>query len=135
MFSHANLTLGTKSATFRRMIHGGFSKFEPWRYRTVLGAALLFCFAATAQTPPRDFLHGHVPAIVSRLTPNGRLSATTNLSLTIGLPLRNEAALNELLHQLYDPGSTNFHKFITPLEFAERFGPTESDYQAVIRFA
>ena len=71
----------------------------------------------------------------SRLTPAGRLPATNELFLSIGLPLRNEGELNELLRQLYDPASTNFHKFLTPSEFAARFGPTEPDYQAVMKFA
>ena len=117
------------------MIRGSVFKFERWSFLAGLGAALLFYSAAFAQTAPREFLHGHVPAVASRLIPNGRLPATTNLFLTIGLPLRNEAALDELLRQLYDPGSANFHKFITPQEFTERFGPAEQDYQAVIHFA
>ena len=128
--------MGTRSAKFGGMIHGGILKFERCRFWAAgLGVALLFCIAASAQTAPRQWLHGQVPAAVSRLAPDGRLPAGTNLFLTIGLPLRNEAALNELLRQLYDPGSTNFHKFLTPPEFTARFGPTETDYQAVVNFA
>ena len=63
------------------------------------------------------------------------MPATNQLSLAIGLPLRNQDQLTELLHQLYDPTSTNFHKYLTSPEFTARFGPTETDYQAVIRFA
>ena len=83
----------------------------------------------------RQFLPGHVPAVVAKLTPTGRLPATNHLELAIGLPLRNQAALDELLRQLYDPGSPNFHKFLTQPEFTARFGPTEQDYQAVRQFA
>lgn len=57
------------------------------------------------------------------------------MHLAIGLPLRNQVELGEFLHELYDPGSTNFHKYLTTPEFTERFGPTEEDYQAVTRFA
>ncbi len=80
-------------------------------------------------------LYAHVPSAVAGLTPQGRLPATRNLRLAIGLPLRNQAILDELLQQLYDPQSANFHKFLTPQEFTARFGPTDQDYQAVIRFA
>jgi fructose-specific component phosphotransferase system IIB-like protein len=80
-------------------------------------------------------LYGHVPSAVAGLTPKGRLPATNNLRLAIGLPLRNQAVLDELLEQIYNPQSTNFHKFLKPDEFTARFGPTEQDYQAVIRFA
>lgn len=80
-------------------------------------------------------LYGHVPLAVAGLTPKGRLPATNNLHLAIGLPLRNQAGLDELLDQIYNPQSTNFHKFLKPDEFTARFGPTEQDYQAVMRFA
>jgi hypothetical protein len=80
-------------------------------------------------------LPGHVPAVVGRLSPTGRLPATNRLNLAIGLPLRNQAALKLLLHQLYDPASTNFHRYLTPEQFTARFGPAEADYQAVIDFA
>jgi len=83
----------------------------------------------------RVALRGHVPAAVAGLTAKGRLPATNQLALAIGLPLRNEAELDELLRQLYDPASTNFHKFLTPVEFTARFGPTEVDYAAVRQFA
>ena len=99
---------------------------------------LLFARASIGNAqaaPDRVMLPGHVPSVVAGLTPKGRLPATNHLYLAIGLPVRNQAALDELLRQLYDPRSTNFHKFLTPPEFTARFGPTEQDYQAVTRFA
>jgi hypothetical protein len=116
------------------MISGGIIKCARGLFLAGLIAALFIPALAPAQTVPRQFLRGHVPAAVAGLTPTGRLPTTNQLSLTIGLPLRNQAGLDELLRQLYDPGSTNFHKFLTPPEFAARFGPTEQDYQAVINF-
>ena len=83
----------------------------------------------------RVTLQGHVPAAAARLTPKGRVPGTNHLSLAIGLPLRNRAALEDLLRRLYDPRDPGFHKFLTPREFTERFGPTEQDYEAVMSFA
>jgi uncharacterized repeat protein (TIGR01451 family) len=83
----------------------------------------------------RKELQGHVPPAVSRLTPQGRLPASRQLYLAIGLPLRDPAALEAFLRQLYDPQSPGFRQYLSPAEFAERFGPTEADYQAVIQFA
>jgi hypothetical protein len=85
--------------------------------------------------PGRMTLPGHVPKAAARLASNGRLPATTNLSLAIGLPLRNTAALDEFIRQLYDPASPGFRQFLTPEEFTARFGPTEADYAAVKNFA
>ncbi len=93
----------------------------------------------TVLTPPsavaQKILHGHVPeAVAHHLQPIGRLPSTNHLPLAIGLPLRNREALANLLEQLYDPASTNYHHYLTPQQFTEQFGPSEEDYQAVIAF-
>jgi uncharacterized repeat protein (TIGR01451 family) len=80
-------------------------------------------------------LHGYVPAAVRSLTAVDRLAATNRLNLAISLPLRNTADLTNLLGQIYDPASTNYHRYLTSAEFAERFGPTEADYEALADFA
>ncbi len=96
-------------------------------------AALVICpMAARAALKT---LPGHVPAVVTHLTPSGRLAATNQLYLAIGLPLRNQPALNVFLRELYDPASTNYHHYLTPEQFTAQFGPTEPDYQAVADFA
>jgi hypothetical protein len=82
-------------------------------------------------------LRGHVPPAIARLhlQPVSDLPATNHLNLAIGLPLRNEDELNKLLQEIYEPGSTNYHRYLTPGQFTEQFGPTEQDYQAVVNFA
>ena len=92
-------------------------------------------FSAVAADPGRQRLHGHVPEVVAHLQPVGQLPASQGLNLAIGLPLRNEAALDIFLKQLYDPASPNYHHYLTPEQFTEQFGPTEQDYQKVIAFA
>jgi hypothetical protein len=100
-------------------------------------AAALFTFTARAQGVGRQLLHEHVPPAIARfhLQPIGPLPATNRLNLAIGLPLRNQAALDKLLSEIYDPASTNYHRYLTPEQFTEQFGPTEQDYQKVIAFA
>ena len=90
---------------------------------------------ASAAIPGMTGLTGHVPKVVSQLTSVGRLPGTTNLYLSIGLPLHNQAALSTLLQQVYDPVSPNYQKYLTPTEFTEQYGPTTNEYQAVINFA
>jgi hypothetical protein len=92
-------------------------------------------FPAMAVDPGRRILHGHVPGVVAHLQPVGRLPASQRLNLAIGLPLQNPAALDVFLQQLYDPASPNYHHYLTPEQFTEKFGPTEEDYQKVIAFA
>jgi uncharacterized repeat protein (TIGR01451 family) len=101
--------------------------------------AILFVVALTgsafAQNASSQKLPGHIPAAVARLAPLGQENGSDRLRLAIGLPLRNEDELTNLLQQIYDPTSPNFHHYLTPEEFTARFGPTEADYQAVIQYA
>ena len=69
------------------------------------------------------------------MQPEGTLDGSTNLDLVIGLPLRNQDALADLLQQQYAPTSPQYHHWLTPDEFTAKFGPTQQDYQAVIEFA
>jgi subtilase family serine protease len=39
------------------------------------------------------------------------------------------------LHDLYDPKSPNFHKYMSVSGFTERFGPTAGDYKTVVAWA
>ncbi|MGA2740422.1 MAG: S53 family serine peptidase [Bryobacteraceae bacterium] len=65
----------------------------------------------------------------------GRLPATQEMRLVLVLPHRNQAALESLLKDLYDPSSASYHQFLTVDEFTERFGPSQEDYDAVTSFA
>ncbi len=99
----------------------------------VLVAGGLLTLAVQAANP--RVLSGHVPPAVARLQPAGRLPATNQLDLAIGLPLRHREALTNLLRQIYTPASPNYRHYLTPEQFTKTFGPTESDYQATIAFA
>jgi len=104
---------------------------------------LMFCaatlFAAFDSRPvfgdDGKVLPGHVPHALSNLKATGHLSQTNQLRLAIGVPLRDPAGLDQFLADLYDPASPNYRHYLTPEQFAERFGPTETDYQAVEQFA
>jgi subtilase family serine protease len=104
-------------------------------YVTAACAVLLLLFTTRAQAAERQVLHGHVPAVVAGLKPAGDFPGTNRLNLAIGLPLRNQEALTHLLRQIYDPANPNYRHYLTPAQFTEQFGPTETDYQAVIAFA
>jgi len=99
--------------------------------------SLLVLFTTIANAADRQVLPGHVPPAVAKLNlqPTGRLASTNRLHLAIGLPLRNQDALGVLMKQLYDPASPNYRHYLTPAQFAAQFGPTEADYQAIIKFA
>lgn len=80
-------------------------------------------------------VHGHVLKVLGSLKPLHHYDGTNRLQLAIGLPWRDQAGLSNLLTQLYDPKSPNYHHYLSAKEFADRFGPAQEDYQAVISFA
>jgi subtilase family serine protease len=65
----------------------------------------------------------------------GPVGGQQRLKLAIQLPLRNQAELTQLLHDLYDPASTNFHQYMSVSAFTERFGATAADYNKVVAWA
>jgi hypothetical protein len=89
-----------------------------------------FLLAATAGlAQPLRTLRGHVPDAVGRSRPVSDVAAQTQLRLAVGLPLRNKAALTNLIEGLYNPASPQFHRYLTTEQFTEEFGPTQEDYQ------
>jgi subtilase family serine protease len=72
-------------------------------------------------------LNGQAPSV-------GRLPATQSMHLNVVLPLRNQPELDNFLRQLSDPTSGMYRRFLTVPEFTEKFGPTQQDYDAVVRF-
>jgi len=115
----------------------------PRRWSLIRCAAVAACLPSftllvtPVQAAERQTLQGHVPPAVAglHLQPSSVLPPSQHLRLAIGFPLRNQEALNNLLQQIYDPASPNYHHYLTPEQFTEQFGPTETDYQAVIAFA
>jgi uncharacterized membrane protein len=89
---------------------------------------------ASLQAAGRQFLHGHVPEALAASTAARPMARLDRVTVAIGLPLRHQDELNTLLNQLVDPHSRNFRRYLTPAQFTERFGPTETDYQALTSF-
>lgn len=103
-------------------------------FKMALIAAFVMLSLLPAPAAPQ-ILKANVLPISKRLRPLGRLDAGRRLDLAIGLPLRNRAALTNLLEELYAPDSPNYRRFLTPDQFASRFGPSEDDYRKVVDFA
>jgi subtilase family serine protease len=65
----------------------------------------------------------------------GRLPTAQSIRLVLVLPHRNQAELESLLKDLYDPHSAAYRRFLTVEEFTATYGPSQEDYDSVIRFA
>jgi subtilase family serine protease len=105
------------------------------KLRISLMLSVLLVLVTTVWAEPLQVMHGLVPAAVANLRAIGSFAGTNQLNLAIGLPLRNREALTNLLREIYDPASPQYHHYLTPEQFTERFGPTKKDYQALMAFA
>ena len=106
-----------------------------FKNRIHLAAALLAATVISlAPGAAAQLLHGHVPEAVAASRSLGPVARSTRMNLAIGLPLRNQGELATLVRQVADPASPNYRHYLTSEQFAERFGPTEADYQALASF-
>jgi subtilase family serine protease len=114
--------------------------------RIISAAALLFLFASLsqgdAQTGARDRISGSIsngPLFTVAGNVNARAQTRydqgpapvslpmPNITLMLAPTAQQHAALLELLAQQQEKTSPNFHKWLTPEQFADRFGLTQSD--------
>jgi subtilase family serine protease len=107
-------------------------------------AIFVSCSISCSSVPPspagtvgRPMLAPHLPGAVTNGTAAmaGAVAPQQRLNLAIHLPLRNQAELTQLLHDLYDPKSPNFHKYLSVSEFTNRFAVTAGDYNTVVAWA
>jgi pseudomonalisin len=86
---------------------------------------------AAAQTSALVALGGNHPDEMTTAQAVGRADPAAPLMLQVTLGLRNRIALDQLLRDQQNPASPNYHKWLTPAQFASRFGPSQQDLQAV----
>jgi subtilase family serine protease len=100
---------------------------------TVLATLSFATLNLQAQTVLTKHVHDAVLNGKAQLI--GPLPSSQAISLDIVLPLRNQAGLDSLLQQLYDPTSASYRQFLSVAEFTEQFGPTQQDYDSVVNWA
>ncbi|HEY0785753.1 MAG TPA: S53 family serine peptidase [Acidobacteriaceae bacterium] len=114
------------------------SRAVAWRRAGSISVAIAaFALAGAADGLAQTVLTHHVrPAVQSgEAAVTGRLPADRVMSLDIVLPLRDEAGLDRLLAEIYNPKNASYRHFLTVPEFTTRFGPTQQDYDAVLAYA
>jgi xanthomonalisin len=97
-------------------------------------AAACFAYADAACAAPA-LIPVVPPAVAYHLTPLvGAPDPSLELHLAIALPMRNQAQLDSLMKQIYDPGSPQYRHYLTVAQFTAQFGPTASDYSTAVSF-
>ena len=96
--------------------------------KCLLSAALAMAAAAANAAP---YPHpGPAPAAID-LGDLAALPQSAALSVTVSLKLGNAEQLEPLLEAMYTQGSPQYHQFLTPQQFRERFGPSADTIASV----
>lgn len=90
--------------------------------------------ATPTSTVVMQQLKGHVPEEIKTAPLVGDVPSDTVILLAIGLPYRDKQAVDDFTQSLYDPKSPNYRQFLNSYEIADRFGPSQEDYQKVVDF-
>src|SRR5689334_2179769 len=119
------------------------------RDRTLWHGAILVLIAANlrAQSGPRIArpiderrlirLPGTTHPLTRRARDLGGVPANLSIDrilLQLSSSPEQQAELDHLLTDLYDPASPQFHQWLTPEQFGERFGPAPADVDAVAQW-
>ena len=96
---------------------------------------LSFSVISVAQSLPAQTHHVRDAVRTGAAQFLGNLPANTTMQLDIVLPLKDPAGLDAFLAGVYNPASRLYRHFLTPADFSALFGPTQAQYNAVLRFA
>ncbi len=91
------------------------------------GATLLLVTPAAAQQMIK--LTGNHREISG--SPVGMIAPDRMLTMMVVLKARNPQELNSLIAQQQNPSAPNYHRWLTPQEFSQRFGPDQKQIDAV----
>jgi hypothetical protein len=86
-----------------------------------------------ACTGGTQLLPGHALVGIGSLPVVSPLPPSTQLTLGIALPT-NQSALQSLVAELGNPSSPQYHQYLTPAQFANSFGASQSDYDTLVSF-
>lgn len=96
-------------------------------------AILLFFVSNAAFASTRVSLEGNVP-LQDMGHSTGMVSPQEEVTMVLGLRLRNKDELEQLITQQSNPTSSLYHRWLTPEGFNDQFAPTQSDVETVSAF-
>jgi subtilase family serine protease len=103
------------------------------RWMIALAAVFVIC-AALPAAAAGAFVQHNTPSYVATAKNLGPVGASQNIEVSLWLNAHNQAGLDDLAKDLYDPTSPNFRHFLKPAHIAEQFAPTAAEANTVRQF-
>ncbi len=97
--------------------------------RIAAGLAALSVSLAICLSPQSAAFAGK--SVLAASTRLGPTAASTPITLSLVLPVRNQAQLTALIHKLYNVNDSMYGQYLTPARFTAEFGPTSDQVTAV----
>ncbi len=101
-------------------------------FECLIALALSLAPAHAAETTVT--LSGNIPAEATFGSPIAHADPSLPLTMRVVLALRNRPELDQLIAEQQNPASPLYHQWLTPAQFAARFGPTPEDFAAVAQW-
>lgn len=123
---------------------GTCMRFPVTRRALALGAlaalvvALTFGYAGAHAAPSSANggvkLANNVPPWAAAAQQAGQPSSSSQIVISMYLQPNNQAALQQLIHDIYTPGNAQYHHYLTPAQFHAQFSPTSDQVSQVTNF-
>jgi subtilase family serine protease len=94
----------------------------------------ILCFSILGHADDRVLLTGNHPTEVESFRQLGEANSITPLQMRIRFALHHQAVLEHLLAEQQNPASTSYHSWLSADEFLSRFGPSQSEKDAVTKW-
>jgi len=88
----------------------------------------------SANTQQTVKLTGSIHPLAQKQYDQGEMDSSQPMNNVIVLfkrPAEKEATLQKFLNDAHTQGSSNYHKWLTPEQFGEQYGPSDADVQKV----
>ena len=107
------------------------NRLRPVQFGLFAAAVLLVFTLSSSALAATKVLSNSTPGFVATAQNLGPENSSKVIPITVHLQLHNLAARDALLQQMYTPGSPNYHKWLTPAQYAAMFGPTAAESAVV----
>jgi subtilase family serine protease len=97
----------------------------------VLAGGLVMATIASARGADTFVIAGNHPHEATTSASIGNADPNQSLSMELHFAVRNQAELDRLLAEQQDPASPHYRKWLATGEYNQRFGPRQSDIDAV----
>jgi subtilase family serine protease len=102
------------------------------RFIPMAGVALIVATALpAASAEPATALEGNHPDQAAEIVTAAEASPAQTLAMRLTMAMRNRGELDQLLTDQQDPASPQYHRWLTPDEFTNRFGPRTAELARV----